>query len=58
MTHFETIAEVDTQIVMARWRVWHGVWERNSEQVESAKKAIDVLLDRRYELMPAGSVAA
>jgi hypothetical protein len=51
----ETIADVDTQIVNARWRWWHGAWEKNVDQVDGAKAAIDVLLERRYELMQAAA---
>lgn len=54
----DTIAEVDAQIVNARWRWLHGVWDGNEDQVTRAKFAIDVLLDRRCELMRAIDVAA
>jgi hypothetical protein len=47
----ETIADVDTQLVNARWRWWHGRWAQNIDQVDGAKAVIDVLLERRYELM-------
>jgi hypothetical protein len=53
----ETIADVDTQIVNARWRSWHGEWEANLEQVGQAKAAIDELLERRYELMRMAKMA-
>jgi hypothetical protein len=56
--NIETIADVDTQIVNARWRWWHGTWEKNVDQVDRAKAAIDVLLERRYELMQAADAAA
>jgi hypothetical protein len=49
----ELIADIDTQIVNARWGWWHGSWEDNIDEVDCAKAAIDVLLDRRYELMQA-----
>jgi hypothetical protein len=54
----KTIADIDTQIVNARWRWWHGAWEKNVDQVDAAKAAIDVLLERRYEFMQAADNAA
>jgi hypothetical protein len=51
----ETIADVDIQIVSARWRWLHSAWEGNVDAVERAKAAIDVLLDRRCELMQASA---
>jgi hypothetical protein len=51
----ETIADVDTQIVNARWRWWHGAWEKNVDQVDGGKAAIEVLMERRYELMQAAA---
>jgi hypothetical protein len=51
----ETIADVDTQLVNARWRWWHGAWEKNADQVDGAKAVIDMLLERRYELMQAAA---
>jgi hypothetical protein len=47
----ETIADVDVQIVSARWRLLHGVWGENVDAVNRAKAALDALLERRYELM-------
>jgi hypothetical protein len=54
----KTIADIDTQIVNARWRWWHGAWEKNVDLVDAAKAAIDVLLERRYEFMQAADNAA
>jgi hypothetical protein len=53
----ETIADVDIQIVSARWRWLHSAWAGNVDEVVRAKAAIDVLLDRRYELMQAAVAA-
>jgi hypothetical protein len=54
----ESIADVDTEIINARWRMWHGGWEDNADQVDLAKAAIDLLLERRYELMRAAKTVA
>jgi hypothetical protein len=54
----ETIADVDAKIVSTRWRWLHGTWEGNLDAVERAKAAIDVLLERRYELMQVATAAA
>lgn len=53
----ETIADVDIQIVSARWRWLHSTWQGNADEVVRAKAAIDVLLDRRSELMRAAAAA-
>jgi len=49
----ETIADVDIQIVSARWRWLHSAWEGNLDAVDRAKAAVDALLERRYELIQA-----
>lgn len=54
----ETIAEVDTRIVNARWRWLHGTWEKNVDEVERARVAIDALLERRYQIMQASAPVA
>jgi hypothetical protein len=54
----EAIAAVDTQIVNARWRWLHGAWAKNADEAERARVAIDVLPERRYELMQAAETAA
>jgi hypothetical protein len=51
----ETIADVDIQIVSARWRWLHSTWEENADAVERAKVTIDLLLERRYELTQAAT---
>lgn len=54
----ETIGDVDTRIVNARWRWLHGVWEENVDEVELARVAIDVLLERRFEITQAAAPVA
>ncbi|MDT4961591.1 MAG: hypothetical protein QOF87_1238 [Pseudonocardiales bacterium] len=51
----ETIADIDIQIVSARWRWLHSAWEGDFDAVYRAGAAIDVLLDRRNELMQAAA---
>ncbi|MEP7178531.1 MAG: hypothetical protein ABI775_05545 [Pseudonocardiales bacterium] len=51
----ETIADIDVQIVSARWRWLHGTWDDKVDAVNRAKAAIDLLLERRYELMRAAA---
>jgi hypothetical protein len=51
----ETVADVDIQIVSARWRWLHSACQANADEVVRAKAAIDVLLDRRYELTQAAA---
>lgn len=52
------IANVDSQIVSAHWRWLHAVWEEDVDQVERARAAVDVLLERRFEIMQAAAAAA
>jgi hypothetical protein len=54
-TSVETIADIDVEIVSARWRWLHGGWEENVDAVNRAKAAIDLLLERRYNLMQAAA---
>jgi hypothetical protein len=54
----ETIADVDTRIVNARWRLLHGTWADNVDEVELARVAIDVLLERRYQITQASAPVA
>ena len=49
----ETIADIDVQLVSARWRVLHNTWEGKAQAADRAAEAIDLLLERRYELMRA-----
>jgi hypothetical protein len=51
----ETIADVDTRIDDFRWRWLHCVWDATVDEVELAKLAIDVLLERRHEIMHAAA---
>lgn len=52
------VAEIDSELVAAYWRRLHAVWDENVEQLDEARAAIDVLLDRRFELMQAPSAEA
>jgi len=54
----ETLTDVDTQIVNARWQWLHCVWEERAHEIELARVAIDVLLERRHEIMLAATPAA
>jgi hypothetical protein len=47
----EVVADVDSQIVNARWRWLHAEWEEDVERLVEAKVAIDMLLERRFEIM-------
>ena len=49
----EAVAFVDSQIVNAHWRWLHARWAEDSEESERAMIAIDLLLDRRFEIMQA-----
>jgi hypothetical protein len=51
----ETIGDVDARIEDIRWRGLHGHWDANVDEVELARLAIDVLLERRYEIMHAAA---
>jgi hypothetical protein len=44
------VAEIDSELVAAYWRRLHAVWDEDVEQLDEARAAIDVLLDRRLEL--------
>ncbi|HEY7046106.1 MAG TPA: hypothetical protein VH373_02720 [Jatrophihabitantaceae bacterium] len=52
------VAEVDSELVTAYWRRLHAVWDEDVERLEEAREAIDVLLERRFELMPAQGAEA
>ena len=47
----EAVAEVDSQLVNARWRWLHAVWEQDAGRVEETTAAIDALLELRFEIM-------
>jgi hypothetical protein len=53
----DTVTDVDTQIVNARWQWLHCVWEQRVHDIELARVAVDVLLERRHELMLAAAPA-
>jgi hypothetical protein len=55
---FEAVSDVDIRIVRARWRLLHAVWCENTDDVELARAAIDVLLELRYEISQAGASVA
>jgi hypothetical protein len=52
---FEAVTDVDIRIVRARWLWLHAVWGENPDEVEVARAAIDVLLERRYEITQAAA---
>jgi hypothetical protein len=54
----ETVAGVDAQLVNARWRLLHAVWEKDADQLEQSRIAIDQLLEQRFEMTRARSAAA
>ena len=47
---FDSVSDVDINIVRARWRWLHAVWGEDADEVEVARAAVDVLLQRRYEI--------
>lgn len=51
------IAVVDSEIINAHWRRLHAMWAEDIEELERARAAIDLLLDRRIELMQALAAA-
>jgi hypothetical protein len=55
---FESVSDVDVQILRARWHWLHAVWGENADQVEVARAAVDVLLERRYEITKAAAPVA
>jgi hypothetical protein len=56
--HCEAIADVDGEIVNAHWRWLHARWEEDAEGLVQATVAIDILLDRRIQIMHAQEAEA
>jgi hypothetical protein len=54
----EAVADVDIRIVRARWVWLHAVWGENADEVEVARVAIDLLLERRYEITHTAAAVA
>ncbi|MEP7179329.1 MAG: hypothetical protein ABI775_09595 [Pseudonocardiales bacterium] len=54
----EAVSDVDVRIVRARWLWLHAVWGEDPDEVEVARAAIDVLLERRYEITRASAPVA
>jgi hypothetical protein len=52
---FEAVTDVDIRIVRARWLWLHAVSGDNSDEVEVARAAIDVLLEHRYQITQAAA---
>jgi hypothetical protein len=51
----EAIAHIDSQLVDARWRWLHAVWEEDVDRLQQARIAIDLLLERRFEIRQAAA---
>jgi hypothetical protein len=52
------VADIDSELVAAYWQRLHAVWEEDVERLDEAREAIDVLLDRRFELRQAPDAEA
>lgn len=55
---YRELADVDSELITLYWRRLHATWEEDVEGLEEAKAAIDVLLERRFELMQAEDAEA
>jgi hypothetical protein len=54
----EAIADVDSEIVNAHWRWLHAAWAQDFERLEQATLEMDMLLERRFQIMQAQAAEA